>query len=383
MTTINSSFVKEYDAAYVELDKARNEYYIYGTNAAIEYNNQIKEEKKKADVDYLNSLNKTLNNELSLLKLNKNNKIKKYDDERQKREDLLAKQFSAHIITTTQFNEKLSENNNIYKKLVLAAENEYQKSKNDIILKYTLERIETQKTILKNASDTQLRQVEINSKKGLVTTQQFELQKQSVIVDRLNNESILVKDTFDKQIMFYSKTEKAAKENADIIKLLESTKAKLLNDINQDIEDITLTTNNNIKKNTEEVYKERENYAKEAYEIEKQLIDAQIASTQNLIDINNVRISQLNSTANQYKNVLEEETDAIMENYGNQLFLLDEQKQKELKINEDNTINRKEKELEIEAKYNALIKKSGLDTAEAITAAKIKEIDRQDRKSVV
>jgi hypothetical protein len=252
-----------------------------------------------------------------------------------------------------------------------------QKELNQITLNYTLERIETQKTILKNASDTQLKQVEINSKKGLVTTQQFELQKQSVIVDRLNNESKLVKDTFDKQIMFYSKTEKAAKENADIIKLLESTKAKLLNDINQDIEDITLTTNNNIKKNTEEVYKERENYAKEAYEIEKQLIDAQIASTQNLIDINNVRIQELNSTANQYKNVLEEETDAIMENYGNQLFLLDEQKQKELKINENNTINRKEKELEIEAKYNALIKKSGLDTAEAITAAKIKEIDRQ------
>jgi hypothetical protein len=252
-----------------------------------------------------------------------------------------------------------------------------QKELNQITLKYTLERIETQKTILKNASDTQLKQVEINSKKGLVTTQQFELQKQSVIVDRLNNESKLVKDTFDKQIMFYSKTEKAAKENADIIKLLESTKAKLLNDINQDIEDITLTTNNNIKKNTEEVYKERENYAKEAYEIEKQLIDAQIASTQNLIDITNIRISQLNSTANQYKNVLEEETDAIMENYGNQLFLLDEQKQKELKINETNTINRKQKELEIEAKYNALIKKSGLDTAEAITDAKNKQLEKQ------
>jgi hypothetical protein len=260
--------------------------------------------------------------------------------------------------------EGLQEDKKINEDNLKSANQQLEDSKKLATTYATLEQREIDKIIWKSQADRAKIELEKTREAQAVLTDESKLQ---------SGKKMELYDAEEKKILTYY---------SNLLKLADNAneRGQIDLDLKKDLDALDIKRYNTLvnynKKREEGDNKDEENKLKQI-KYEQDLLDARINTAQNLIDINNVRIQELNSTANQYKNVLEDETDALIENYGNQLFLLEAQKQKELKLNEDNTINRKEKELEIEAKYNALIKKSGLDTAEAITAAKIKEIDRQ------
>jgi hypothetical protein len=158
--------------------------------------------------------------------------------------------------------------------------------------------------------------------------------------------------------------------------------------LGQDLEDLqtdyTITTetmmtqsSERVGRHIEEIRAKQQAIALEYIAIQKAIQEADIQSSQNLININQIEMDLLDTKANKYRNVEEEKKTLIMENFANQGILLQQQMAAELLANEQNTINKEQRAFEIKELYAEKEKQLRKDTSEAIIGITQEELDRK------
>lgn len=289
-------FRKRYKEALKKLEDAQFEYQNESKKSGVDFDSQLKAAKKQSDTEYLNSLNKTQANELKISADTRKNKI----EDNEKTYDSLVNLASKELLIgkdQDKYNKSIQAAFNLRKKQDLAAENEYQKSKTDIILKYTLQRVKVEEKIRLDEKDSESKANDLRYKEGKLDYIQYQNAKLSIAQNTSVKQEEFITKEYDAQIAALSKTQKDRKENATTIVGLEATKLKLINDLLQAQKLLELET---LKLITD--YQKAE--AEKRLQIEKDL-------QQKLWELNKKRISDLGETLQSELAVLQSHQETV------------------------------------------------------------------------
>lgn len=223
----------------------------------------------------------------------------------------------------------------------------YEKAFAALQIKHALERISRNKANSDKEQQTYLKEQQTRYEKGLMTADEYENAKLSIILDGIQKQEKYVTEEFDQRI-------KEAGTNVKLVEALEKEKFLVLRNLNMQYDDASKETEEKRAKRHEDGVKEWERLEKERIEFQKNALESQRNQFQEQADMDASELQRLTLGKDKFKLNTQEKLDIVNDMYVNQSAAL--RTSMELELNQiDVSEERKQQIREIYAEKQKLL----------------------------